>query len=326
LKVGYAEGVRVALSSALVTALAIAAPREALAYCYYAACFTGTDASGAAQYDSEEFCDGETIPLNCHVHRWKTSCSGFTIQKDGGTGLSTSVLDKITKQAFATWEGLDCGNGAHPGVYIDDMGLANCNVVEYNSDAGNQNVIIVRDQGWYSTPTEDTIALTTPTVDLTTGEILDADIELNAVNFHFTTSDTMVDTDLLSVLQHETGHFLGLAHSMSDPNATMRPDYPGTPGDLSLRNPDADDATAICRLYRPNPAITSTCNPLGRHGFSPDCKANQTEGHCAFSPSAGDTAFGAVACVGIAAAFLGVRRRRALRIKGPSRPRRRATR
>src|SRR6185436_12882868 len=90
----------------------------------------------------------------------------------------------------------------------------------------------------------DTIALTTVTYDTEKGDIFDADIEINAAKVdgvvvnNFTTSDTDVDIDLLSVLTHEAGHFLGIAHSgVSD--ATMYPQY--APGNTALRDLTDDD-------------------------------------------------------------------------------------
>ncbi|MFO0614300.1 MAG: matrixin family metalloprotease [Polyangiaceae bacterium] len=112
--------------------------------------------------------------------------------------------------------------------------------------------------------------------------------------------------DLASVLVHETGRFLGLQHSLDD-TATMRPFY--DMGSTELRDVAPDDVAAICALYPPDPSVDETCNPLGRHGFSPDCLAAQTEADCAFAVGDAPASLGpfsAILCAGIAL----VRRRR----------------
>ncbi len=248
-------------------------PREAAAYCFSTACRDG----------SSESCDGAELDPGCFPLRWKAGCVGFSIQRDGVNVISTAELDAITRTAFSAWASLDCGGGDGPGFVVQDLGEVTCNRVEYNSDAGNANVIMVRETSWPHPPSAGhDIALTTTTFDPDTGELLDADMEINAAEFHLTTNDTEVDYDLQSVLTHEAGHFLGLAHSM-DPSATMRPVYES--GNLELRQPILDDTTGICTVYPPSAKVDASCNPLPRHGFSPECKGAQTEGSCSAAPS-----------------------------------------
>jgi hypothetical protein len=286
---------RAALVLAILAALAL--PRVARAYCVAGACSEG----------SEAFCDGSELGP-CELVKWKNGCVGFTIQVDGGGTFDAGTLDAFETQAFDAWKNADCGGGEHPGFFVVDMGTANCNKIEYNKDAANQNVIIVRTAAWPHPHTAGhDIALTTTTFDPKTGELLDADMELNLANFELTTGDDFVAYDLASVLVHETGHFLGLQHSLDD-TATMRPFY--DTGSTELRDLAPDDVAGICALYPPDPSVNETCNPLGRHGFSPDCVAAQTEGDCAFAVGDAPASLGpfaAIVCAGIALA----RRRRA---------------
>jgi uncharacterized protein (TIGR03382 family) len=271
-----------AAAALFVVSVALGVPTEARAYCFSAACADG----------AEQFCDQDaTLPSGCHLIRWKTGCTGFAVQKDGGPNLSADLLESLARGAFDNWQNVDCGGGQHPGVYSVNMGLVNCNKVEYNKNAGNQNVIIVRSMAWPHPPQAGhDIALTTVTFDPGTGELLDADMELNAAGFIFTTSDSSVDFDTLSVLQHETGHFIGMAHSYDD-SATMRPEYPPPSMALALRTLSQDDINGVCTIYPPDPTVAPQCNPLGRHGFSPDCNGSQTEGTCSYSPGAAPTGF-----------------------------------
>jgi hypothetical protein len=118
---------------------------------------------------------------------------------------------------------------------------------------------------------EDVIATTSVSYVAGTGEILEADMEINAMDsagtsgFFMTCSDTAPATDIQNVVTHEAGHFLGLAHACEDSttrspavdftvagcpgntNPTMFPISP--PGELSKRSLELDDVAGVCFLY-----------------------------------------------------------------------------
>jgi hypothetical protein len=75
------------------------------------------------------------------------------------------------------------------------------------------------------------------------------------------------------VLTHEAGHFLGLSHSI-DNSATMKPVYDPVRDGESFRSLAPDDVAGICAIYPPDrKASTDSCD--NRHGFSPQCGADQ---------------------------------------------------
>src|SRR4029078_11224854 len=100
------------------------------------------------------------------------------------------------------------------------------------------------------------------------------DIEINTAKMkgvvinNFTTSDTDVDLDLLSVLTHEAGHFLGLAHT-TEVGATMFSEY--KMGSIDLRDLAPDDVNEICAASPPGREVRGECSYLLHHGYSPDC-------------------------------------------------------
>jgi hypothetical protein len=89
----------------------------------------------------------------------------------------------------------------------------------------------------------------------------------------------LIDIDLPSVVQHESGHFLGLAHTPVT-TATMYAYL--SSGETSKRILDPDDVAAICATYPPGDA-NPNCDPEPRHGFSTEC--NFTNGGCAIASS-----------------------------------------
>jgi len=116
---------------------------------------------------------------------------------------------------------------------------------------------------------------------------------LNSALWHFTTGDDGIVVDLLSVVTHETGHFLGLAHSLNG-DATMFRSY--APSTDTLRDLTDDDRSGICAIYPPAP-IGADCDSTPRHGFSPLCAADQT-GPAPAAPAGDDCCcMGSAVCV-----------------------------
>jgi hypothetical protein len=119
-----------------------------------------------------------------------------------------------------------------------------------NLDGGDpdyENRILWRDEGWPEDVSPDTLALTTIVYRSASGQIVDADIDLNGA-FYWTDTDTAgaIDRDVENTMTHELGHLLGLAH-VDDAAATM---YGMSPrGDTEKRTLDADDIAGLCFIY-----------------------------------------------------------------------------
>jgi hypothetical protein len=276
-----------ALAGAALALAALTPASPALAFCRTSSC---TSPDGGQATGSK--CT-PTLASDCGVPLfWPTLCVGYSLQKDASPkeGITLDAAQALFQQAFAAWTSAPCDGGGTPRIAVEEVEPAECSAHEYNQKAGNANIITFRDDKWPYAGSSNTLALTTVTYNLDNGEIYDADMELNSADLHFTTGDGKVEFDLLSVITHEAGHFLGLAHS-AEMAATMFPSY--NPGDTSLRNLDADDRAGICAIYPPGADIPESCDTTPRHGFSILCADQQgpsdgTEfgGCCAVAPGA----------------------------------------
>ena len=294
-------------AAALAAAFALLASARAEAYCRSSACPPREDGSTNGHICNPPQDDDCGVEL-----QWRQPCIGFNVHTSASGQVDYETAEATLVHAFAAWTAVDCGGLAAPSIAVFDLGEVSCGTIEYNQHAGNANVLVFRDDFWPhlsdGSSTADTLALTTVTYDVEKGDIYDADIEVNTADNTFSTSDEPgpEDVDLLSVLTHEVGHLLGLAHS-SEAGATMYPDY--LRGTIDIRQLSADDEQAICSAYPPDRTATGECTAIPRHGFAPECKNEQTYVTCAVRPSAGADAIGA-ASMTMAALIMIARRRR----------------
>lgn len=289
-----AVAVGLAIAASTCAAFAIVAfPREARAFCR-----TTTAAVPADFQPGPSQCYDRGLPL-----WWKNACVGYSLQKDASRQVSYDDAANAITRAFTKWTSTTCatdGTGSsRVSVDVRDLGPVSCGLVQYSSDQPNQHVIAFRDDTWPHNDANNTLALTTVVFNPETGEIYDADMEINSAQQKMTLGDHVPADgyDFASIVTHETGHFLGMAHS-GDPHATMFAHY--LPGSTTLRNLTADDVSGICTIYPPDRTRVvggavadggkvpeESCDPTPRHGFGTQCASPQKKGCSVAAASVG---------------------------------------
>jgi MYXO-CTERM domain-containing protein len=241
---------------------------------------------------------------------WKSGCVYITLDTPGTTAIPGDQEFTVIDESIATW---NSGTASCSYLTLVNAGRA-------SSEVGRDklNLIKFRDTTWGRPKLGDdparsyepmAAAITTaiyindPKSDRD-GEILDADIELNGVNFSITVNPQPTDgrnAVLQNTLTHELGHLQGLEHpcrasstepqrvdnlgdpvplcdGSSDPprirEATM---YNfAAPGETLKETLSDDDIAAICAIY-PTADDPGTCDEVG-----------STSGGCCSASGTGD--------------------------------------
>lgn len=214
----------------------------------------------------------------CLVVIWRTPCVSFSI--DTST-LRPDQVDEIratVTRAFKTWMSTPCPGTRQPPVLTlrDAFGPVLCGHAEYNSNQGNANIITFR-KDWPYDPIE--LGHTVVTYIPSSGEIVDADIEMNAdADF------TETGFDLESVLTHEAGHFLGISHT-DKPGLSIMPRIYEDPSER-YRALRPDDIDALCAMYETKVVEDAVCDFTPRKGFVAECAFDPSSGGwCAARPA-----------------------------------------
>jgi MYXO-CTERM domain-containing protein len=209
---------------------------------------------------------------------WGDTCLSYAIQRDGSIaeGITAEQVAPLVADAFRAWSDVTCANGGTPPITALGQGNIACDGVEFNCEQpeANSNLIIFRDEFVDTLPFRfGVIALTTLTASKITGQIFDADIELNSRDEDFVLGPVPEGSrarDLRGVLNHEVGHLLGLSHPYIR-GALMYDSYEGTV------LPAADDIAGICEIRGgsssdPECSVTELPSDAGCVGRDTSCK------------------------------------------------------
>jgi MYXO-CTERM domain-containing protein len=300
---------RLALAAAALLAATAAAP-PAGAYCR-------TMTSRVRAQEGE-------CPMFGVALSWRSLCTSYSVYRANlPTGLTLPDLNRITASSTGAWGRVACDdNGREPQYFriVPDGTPTNAtsNPTGYDPFGPNSNTVSFRPK-WEDDALHrpGTIAITVVTFDSLTGEIFDADIELNsrapanAGGFVFAVGRTPEpdECDLQTILTHEFGHFLGLAHS----NITRAVMYP-TAGLGEIRSDlNSDDSAGICAIYPERATPPGRCIGIPYGGLATTPGGARVVGpdnvSCGVGRGAGKPS--SLACALAALAALAARRRRA---------------
>jgi hypothetical protein len=209
---------------------------------------------------------------------WKKSCAWMTAFP---TDLPLMTRDEVSNAfaaSAAAWSKQDPANGACSFLDLKFLVAAAGATQPPAKNDGTNGVGLRRDTWCPQSPNcydPAALALTSVFARTSTGEIIDADIEVNGVNFSWAdvtrTAPTGTEQDLQNAVTHEMGHVIGLDHTCyfgsgprpNDQNGVPIPDcaaasqavmdttmFPSANSlDTNKRTLAADDRMGLCASY-----------------------------------------------------------------------------
>lgn len=229
---------------------------------------------------------GQPDPTRCQTEgallTWRERCAGYVFDpRVHPTGADPEGLGLVVEEAARAWRTARCdpATGAPPAFSLAPLPFQDA-PIGYLPGQRNVNTVAFRDRwGDDAHHREGTTALTVVTYDPATGQLFDADVELNLRSeanpngYVFDAPDDPASADLPTVLTHEFGHAQGLAHS-AERSAVM---WFAAGRTFAQRALTADDEAAICAVAPPSLAVPCDPAEAGRPrpvaASSPGCRA-----------------------------------------------------
>lgn len=182
------------------------------------------------------------------------------MRRSGGSeDVTAAQIDDALAWAALQWTAVSCSDMEVAVGPASDEVLVGFDWAAGSGSPDNENIVIFRNDtagdpldAWVHQL--GALAITTVTFETGTGELLDADIEINDTGYVFSACDPPaceVRHDLKNTLTHEMGHVLGLDHPpTNDPGAIDATMFPSaSEGDLEKRDLSGDDAAGLCTLF-----------------------------------------------------------------------------
>lgn len=205
--------------------------------------------------------DDQGCPTSGVVAVWaQTMPLTFRFHARGTALLVNEEARAAIRAAFFRWTDVICEGGRTSLRFVEGEDLTEDKPLTVSGRVTGSVApfgIYFRDTGWPH-PVKDgdgMLALTTLSVGQETGRITYADIEINTGGYRLATGDLADGQDLQSLVTHEVGHYIGLAHSVAA-NSIMNPSLCDK-GErcqvdkVAARRLGDDDLAAVCALYPP---------------------------------------------------------------------------
>jgi hypothetical protein len=275
---------------------------------------------------------------------WRSRSLNITGYPRGLADIPVETAGMAINQAVDAWTKRDAALGGCTDLDLKVTLKAETDVAPA-AKYDRRNNITFRTQNWCDLMDDGTcgmqhepaaLAITSVFAHKLYGEILDADVEVNGVNFvwgDLVTTPDPTRQDLQNALTHEMGHFIGLDHTCLLGGGTPPKDQNGDPiptclkasadvaattmfasaqpGDVSKRTLEADDRAAVCAIYPAGAPDPLACTPPPDDSGCSVAPAPATKG----SGAIGSAGAGWIAGVGAAAALAAAIWRRTRRRK-----------
>ncbi|MFO0625375.1 MAG: matrixin family metalloprotease [Polyangiales bacterium] len=223
--------------------LALLAPRDALAWCR---------TTTVSQTDPAA-CVTTGAPL-----RWPVRCVAMSLDpRTLPAGMTAPQVRGLLGDAVAVWGASRCDG--QPWSLSLSVGADATAGVGYLATGSNENAVVFVPAWTAMGLPPSALALTTLTFGATSGEIRDADLQIN-LTMPLTVATPTRGNDLPTILLHELGHVIGLDHS-PERSAVMW--YAAGRGE-QRRALGADDLAGACAIHPPS--LQRPCAPPGREG------------------------------------------------------------
>lgn len=226
---------------------------------------------------------------------WEEPCVGVYWNEDGSDNVEGDADLKAFQLSMDAWNKVQCSTAE-----LQYAGLTNSTVTDYEHEDPPYSLVVFREKNWpYA---QRPVAFTSVTYNPNTGVVVDADIEVNGEDFHFTTNPQLNGNaiDIQNTLTHELGHVLGFDHS-ADSDSTMF--FQTVAGETGMRTLSQDDEEGLCTLY---PAEEfATCTPLEEAYFDVTVTPQDQTSDGGCSASSSSSGLGTILALGLLAALGG---------------------
>lgn len=163
--------------------------------------------------------------------RWQQQCIPWKMNELGSDDISFEEAHEVITTAFTVWSDVEDSF-----IRFEDQGTTELDFVSLSQGVG-ENIVLWHEDGQWPYALH-VIGLTSLTYDTHTGQIMDADIEMNGDDYRFATDGAPHAYDAQQSLTHEVGHLLGLDHSLDEDAVMFAESQPGETHKRLLRPDD----------------------------------------------------------------------------------------